>query len=535
MTVTSVFSNRQPGTFCNNYICFIKSAVFAALISVSVPAFSEASSATDILLNLMTDRAKTLASKDYQAPDASLPSELENMGYSQYRAINFLSDRALWKDESLFELQFFHPGFLYKEPVEVRIIDGDGVTTRLDFDPASFEYNDPAKGLARVATPDLGFAGLRIHYPLNSAEYKDEVMVFQGASYFRMVGPGQVYGISARGLAIDTAGASGEEFPSFREFWLLKPTENQGVMHVFALLDSPSVAGAYQFDLRPGATTSVDVEVRLFARKDVDKLGIAPLTSMFHYGENRTRFFDDFRPEVHDSDGLQMLTHNNEWIWRPLTNPTELSIVSLTDENPQGFGLMQRDRNFAHYQDIEARYHDRPGFWVKPLGDWGRGRVELVEIPSQSETNDNIVAYWVPERPFRAGEEVRYRYSLIATNGEVGADAVARVSATRIGWAAIPGESRPPPTSERQFIVEFSGETLNRLSGDSPIEADLSLQSGAYRDLHVTKMPNASGWRVSFKLSPEKANPVDMRLALRWGEQQLSEVWNYVWYPNAVK
>lgn len=535
MTVTSVFSDSCSEAFCNKYIRIIKSVLAAGLFAAATPAFCDPPPATEILLNLMSDRARTLASEEYQAPAPSMPAELEKMGYSEYRAINYLSDKALWKGESLFELQFFHPGFLYKEPVEVRIIDKEGVNTRLDFDPALFEYNQPARGLAEVAKPDLGFAGLRVHFPLNSAKYKDEVMVFQGASYFRMVGPGQVYGISARGLAIDTAGANGEEFPAFREFWLLKPSENQGVMHVFALLDSPSVAGAYQFDLRPGAKTSVDIEARLFARKDVNKLGVAPLTSMFHYGENRTRFFDDFRPEVHDSDGLQMLTNSNEWIWRPLTNPTELSIVSLSDENPRGFGLMQRDRDFASYQDTEARYHERPGFWVKPLGDWGKGRVELVEIPSQSETNDNIVAYWVPEQPFRAGDEVRYRYSLTATDGQPGPELLARATSTRIGWAAIPGESKPPPTTERQFIVDFSGETLNELAADLPIRADLSTQSGAYRDLHVTKLPDASGWRVSFKLSPEKSNAVDMRLTLRWGEQQLSEVWNYVWYPNAVK
>ncbi len=522
---------------CNNYIRQLKIVLTLAMVACCPNATSaaEPESAAQILLNMMADKARGLAAANYAPPVSNLPSELADMSYSRYRAINFKPEQALWRNESLFEVQFFHPGFLYKEPVDIKVIDGQGLNARVDFNPESFNYNGPAKDILNVAKPDFGFAGFRIHYPLNSSQYKDEFVVFQGASYFRLVGPGHVYGMSARGLAIDTAGPNGEEFPVFREFWLLKPQPESAVVSVFALLDSPSVAGAYHFEFHPGVPTSVDVDARLFARTDVGKLGVAPLTSMFHYGENRTMFFDDFRPEVHDSDGLQMLTQSGEWIWRPLTNPTHLSISSLLDENPQGFGLMQRDREFGNYHDVEANYHRRPSFWVKPLSEWGKGRVELVEIPSQSETNDNIVAYWVPEQPLRKGEEARFRYSLTSLDAFPAGHSLAHVASTRIGWAAIPGQDKPPPTSERQFVVDFTGADLDRLAADIPLEASLSVSSGQTRDLHVVRLPAGNGWRVSFKLTPEKQDAVDMRLYLSWGTQRLSEVWNYVWYPNAVR
>src|SRR5690606_23556797 len=283
-------------------------------------------------------------------------------------------------------------------------------------DPDFFIYHGDPVQVPADAISRLGYAGLRVHYPLNKPQYKDEFLVFQGASYFRLVGPGQAYGLSARGLAINTAEASGEEFPAFREFWLIKPAADASRMWFIALLDSPSLTGAYSFELAPGAPTSVRVEARLFPRADITKLGIAPLTSMFFYGENRTRFIDDFRPEVHDSDGLLMQTGAGEWIWRPLANPPELRVTSLQDRNPLGFGLLQRHRNFVTYHDTEAKYVRRASICIEPDGQWGAGRLELVVIPTDSDTNDNIVAYWVPSAPVKAGSDWRFRYKLTTFN-----------------------------------------------------------------------------------------------------------------------
>ncbi len=486
------------------------------------------------LFNAIEARAKSLAQDDFKPIEANIPDELANMNYDQYRSIHFRPEASLWRGESLFEIQLFHPGFLYREPVVLHMASSAGDPS-LKFKQDFFNYVGQAEALAGKAPENIGFAGFRVHYPLNTNEYKDEFLVFQGASYFRLVGPGQVYGLSARGLAIDTAESSGEEFPVFREFWLVKPEPDQTRLVLYALLDSPSVTGAYRFEITPGAPTEMGVEARLFARRDIKKLGIAPLTSMFHHGENTTRFVDDFRPEVHDSDGLLVAAANGEWIWRPLSNHRALRVSSLVDENPRGFGLLQRDRDFNHYLDMEADYELRPSLWVMPQGEWGKGRVELVEIPTDSEVNDNIVAYWVPEQVFKAGETRRFSYRLRTFDQHLAEQGGARVLRTRIGWGAVPGQSNPPPHSKRQFVIDFRGGELENLSADVPLEAELQKNSGTMTDLMVTRLPDQKTWRVSFKLEPEGNNLVDMRMFIKLRDQRLTEVWSYVWYPDAIQ
>ena len=254
--------------------------------------------------------------------------------------------------------------------------------------------------------PDnLGFAGFRIHYPINKPDYHDEVAVFVGASYFRAVGQRMNYGLSARGLAIDTVLPSGEEFPYFRKFWIHEPQPDAKEISLYALLDGPSVAGAYHFVIHPGKETVIDVKLTLFLRKPVAKLGIAPMTSMFHHGENSyAKVMDDFRPEIHDSDGLMIATATGEWIWRPLVNPKTLLVNSFQVNNPAGFGLSQRDLDFDHYQDLESNYENRPSLWISPVGNWGEGRVELIQIPTDKEVYDNIVAFFVPSKLPEKGE-----------------------------------------------------------------------------------------------------------------------------------
>ena len=221
------------------------------------------------------------------------------------------------------------------------------------------------------------------------------MVTFLGASYFRGLAKGQKYGLSARGLAINTAEMIGEEFPIFKEFWLQKPKTKDKVITLYALLDSKSVSGAYRFEIIPGANTIMNIEAHLFPRENIQKIGIAPLTSMFLFGENNKNDFDDFRLEVHDSDGLLVHNGHGEWLWRPLDNSKKLRISSFVDNGVKGFGLLQRDRDLSNYQDFEANYQSRPSAWVEPLENWNDGYVQLVEIPSRQEIHDNIVAYWV--------------------------------------------------------------------------------------------------------------------------------------------
>ncbi len=360
----------------------------------------------------MVEQARNLAAQPYAPLTSQLPQPLADLDYDIYRAIRFQPAQSLWHGERLFEIQFFHLGFLYREPVRIRVVE-DGTVRTLHFNKAMFNYGKTS--LKDQLPTDLGFAGFRIHYPLNRPDYKDEVTVFLGASYFRMVGRNQVYGISARGLAIDTALPEGEEFPAFREFWLVRPAPGATSMTVYALLDSESLTGAYRFHLIPDTETAMDVQTTLFARAEVKRLGIAPLTSMFFVGENQVRSVDDYRPEVHDSDGLFMHTGKDERIWRPLSNPKELRVSSLLDEAPRGFGLLQRDRNFAHYLDLESHFECRPSFWVEPRGgQWGKGAVHLIEIPMDEEIHDNIVAFWVSDQPLKAGESRTFILFLFA-------------------------------------------------------------------------------------------------------------------------
>ena len=485
--------------------------------------------------NAITSRAKLLAEQDYTSIETNLPEVFTDMDYDRYRSIRFRPEASLWRNKSLFELQLFHPGALYREPVALYVTaDSSDTLALVPFKQEYFNYDGPSAPLAGIALGNIGYAGFRIHYPLNSNEYKDEFVVFLGASYFRMVGPGLAYGLSARGLAIDTAEPKGEEYPVFREFWLVKPGPTDTRIVMYALLDSHSITGAYRFEIIPGAPTEMAVEARLFARKDIQKIGIAPLTSMYMWGENHPRFVDDFRPEVHDSDGLLMAASNGEWIWRPISNHRSLRISSLADENPRGFGLLQRDRDFDHYLDTEARYEKRSSIWVIPEGNWGTGHIELVEIPNNSETNDNIVAYWVSAKTMQAGDTATYKYRLRSFGRRLPENFGAKVIRTRIGWGANQGQTNPPPLSKRKFVIDFRGGELNSLSAHLPVIAEIQNSAGIISELTVRQLPDGYTWRVSFKLEPEDDKAADMRLFLKLRDQRLSEVWSFVWYPDSI-
>ena len=480
-------------------------------------------------------RARRLARIAYSPWGPSLPEALTGLSYEQYRSIRFRPEASLWQDKALFAVQFFHPGFLYQEPVRIYVIQDEQISA-LHFDKTLFRYDGSAARVADVVTPELGYAGFRVHYPHKSDGNRQEVVVFLGASYLRLLGPDHVHGLSSRGLAVDIALDSGEEFPAFKEFWLVRPTPAASTLTFFALLDSPSVTGAYRFDLAPSSRTTLDVDARLYARRDVAKLGVAPLSSMFLYGHNRVPTFDDFRPQVHDSDGLLMHTAADEWIWRPLANGPGLQVTSLRDHTPRGFGLVQRDRDFDNYLDLEANYHRRPSEWVAfGDGDWGSGGVELLAIPTDSEFNDNIAAYWVPDQPFLAGDERHYRYRLIAFDSRLEAQTLAQVERTRIGWDALPGQSDRPPRSQRRFIVDFSGGEMPPLESAEQVEPVLDTSAGRIFDLVVQPLPSGRGWRAAFRLAPAGNRPADMRLYLELDGRPLTETWSYVWYPDRVQ
>jgi glucans biosynthesis protein len=358
-------------------------------------------------------RARDLAGAPFEAAAPALPEPLNRLDFDAYRDIRFRPDRALLAGSGgPFRMQLFHLGFLFQRPATVNVIR-DGGADPGRYQPQLFDY-----GRNRIERPlpiNLGFAGFRLHYALNDPRVLDELIAFLGASYFRFLGRDQRYGLSARGLSINVAGAEQpEEFPFFREFWIENPQPGADRATIYGLLDGAAATGAYRFEVYPAAETTVEIAATLFARRSLATVGLAPLTSMFFEGETDRRRADDFRPELHDSDGLLLHTGAGEWIWRPLQNPNRKWVSAFLDNNPRGFGLMQRDRSFESYQDLEAAYHLRPGYWVEPTSGWGEGQVELVELPTNNETQDNVVASWRPRQPFEAGQEITFGYRLRA-------------------------------------------------------------------------------------------------------------------------
>jgi periplasmic glucans biosynthesis protein len=473
--------------------------------------------------------AQERAARDYRPMPETLPATLANLSYDQYRDIRYRPASALWHGQALFEVQFFHRGYRTRQRVNISEVDATGVSP-VAYSAQYFSFGHLLKPPKLPA--DLGFAGFRVHYPLQSPAYKDELIAFLGASYFRVLGRNEHYGASLRGLAIDTAAQSGEEFPAFTDFWLVRPQPGDRALTLYAVLDSKSVAGAYQFQIRPGAITQVEVHCELYPRRAIAKLGVAPVTSMFLYGEDGTgRHLDDYRPQVHDSDGLMTQTGHGEWIWRPLANPRELRVNRFVDENPRGFGLVQRERDFAHYQDLESLYHTRPSYWVEPLGAWGKGGVELVEIPSDEEIHDNIVAYWVPEQSAAAGRTVSFSYLLSAFEASARWPPGARAVATRSGNPAVGDEKGHFGPGARRMMVEFAGGELAGLDSAQPVKAQASADNGQIEALTVQRIPESGVWRVAFVVTPKPKKPVDLHCYLTLYGEVLTETWVYQWTP----
>ncbi len=469
-------------------------------------------------------KAKELAEKPYVRDDGGMPEWLSKLDYDQYREIDFKPEKALWRDEGLpFQIQLLHRGFLFRDRLSINIVD-HGDATRLAYSPELFDYGTNA--VPSPLPPELGFAGLRLHYPLRRDGVYDDFTVFLGASYFRAAGLGQSYGLSARGLAIDTGLPKAEEFPIFREFWIEKPGPDSSVLTLYAILDSASVAGAYRFDIQPGYDLTIEVTNRLFFRRPVERIGIAPLTSMYFHGENTDRFIDDFRPEVHDSDGLLMGRSNGEWVWRSLNNPRQLRISVFRENSPVGFGLLQRDRSPDHYQDFDSTYHLRPNAWVETLGAWGQGAIYLIEIPSDAEKYDNIVSFWVPDQPVKAGAELGFNYRLHFVLDEYMVPRGGKVVATRIGASPV----RSPDKPARRFVVDFASASLKRLSAQARLTADVGHSSGELSNILVEKNDDLGIWRLTFDLAPEEGkDPVELRAVLKSGAAVLTETWIYQW------
>jgi glucans biosynthesis protein len=442
-----------------------------------------------------------------------LPDSLKAIDYDAYRSIRFRPEQSLWRNEpGNFEVQFFHPGFYYGDAVNIwQLRPDESQAQPIAFSRDWFNYGQVPPPPAQAA---LAFTGFRIHAPINTPEYKDEVVVFQGASYFRPLGKGNVYGLSARALAIDLGEPTGEEFPRFTEFYLMHPRANDRAMWVLGLLESERAAGAFAFLVRPGAPTSIEVTAELFLRGTPHVIGLSPLSSMYLFGEESPGRFGDFRPEVHDSDGVLLGSKGGEWLFRPLTNPKRTRVTSLRLDEPVGFGLLQRDRRFESYQDLEARHEDRPSVWIEPVSGFHKGSLRLLEIATRLETDDNIAVAWVPDDTSAEQLSLRYRMRVGSNVGQLHAGGT--VAATRL----------LPEKGNVRFLVDFAGKQLI----DKQTQAVVSAQGGRVLEQHVENNPHLPGVRASFLIQPApEARDVELRAFLQRSGDALTETWSYLW------
>ena len=463
------------------------------------------------------EMARALAARDH-APRAQVPKAWRDLTYDEYRSIWFDTRKALWEGtDKPFRMDLFHPGLYFPRAVEVDVVSAD-MSHRLAFDYDLFGRTDQVPDLP--VDESMGYSGLRLRTRFADEANHREFAVFQGASYFRAIGADNAYGLSARGLALRTGDAEGEEFPEFTRLWVEEPAAGDDAIVLHALMDSPSVTGAYRFRIVPGAATTMEVEATLFPRVDLDHVGLAPLTSMFLYDQTNRWRFKDFRPAIHDSDGLLVWNGAGEMLWRPLANPTTLQVSSFVDENPRGFGLMQRARRLSDFADLEAHYHERPSLWIEPGEAWGRGVVRLVEIPSDKEIYDNVVAYWRPRDPIPAGAEHRLTY--------------------RMRWGGEPATRR----DVARVLDTHMGENFDRDALIAAIDfEDHRLLSGALDDvtIHVSsnrakvspgilqRNPETGGARLAFSFDPRERDAVELRAQLVRDGRPVSEVWMYRW------
>jgi len=475
--------------------------------------------------------ARGLSQKAYQPQPEHLPPAIARLDWDHWEAIRFRDEHSLWARDGLrYQIRFSHLGFRVRKPVRMYMVE-EGRAQELAFDPAMFDYSR-AGVRPQELPPTMGFGGFQVFY---HTDWVRDCAVFQGASYFRATDGDLQYGMSQRGLAIDTGMPQPEEFPDFIAWYLEKPAKDSDALSVYGLLDSPSVAGAYRFVIDVGDTQVMDVDAALYPRKQIERLGIAPGTSMFFAGKNQKNISEDWRPEIHDSDGLQIWSGAGEWIWRPLVNPPGLRVNTFVDDSPRGFGLMQRERRFEQYEDDGVFYEKRPSTWVEPKAGWGRGSVMLVEIPTRDETADNIVAFWNPVDKPQRGQELLYGYRLYWCRHNPVSSPLAL---GRYTWAGIGGVIGQPRTHfSWRFVVDFFGGDLSLLAGNERVVPVISTSRGRIEIPSARILRPENGWRAMFDLAPndESVEPINLRLYLALDGQPLSETWLYQYTPPSTE
>ena len=466
--------------------------------------------------SMVTEAARSLSKRPFKSLGADIPGMFRDLSYEQYATIRERPGTAIWAAENTgFSIAPLHRGFIFSSPMEISLVY-DASARRVIYDQALFDFGQLA---APSNIGDLGFSGFRV-LAQGQGGFSERA-IFQGASFFRALAPGQTFGTMARAMSIKTADPRGEEFPAFRSVWIERPTLAAGALVIHALIDSESVTGAYRFTLRPGDATIIDTECTLFARVAVDSLGLATMSATHLSGPLDERRDDDLRPSVSEATGLQMLTGKGEWLWRPVANRNTLQISTFVDESPRGFGFLQRDRNFDHYQDDDQHYETRPSLWIEPIGDWSAGGVQLVEIPSVSEANDNIISFWKPKQPLAAGSETFFAYRQFWCWNPPEQPPLAIATQSRSG--------RGSSSKRRRFVVEFAGDILSAPENSEALKANLSAAPGSIVAVRTFTSTDKKTCRVLFEIDPGNETYCEMRLVLEAGGKPMSETWLNRW------
>ncbi len=480
-------------------------------------AFGEVMPAVESVFDSAARQAELLARSPYSPPSRDLPPAFDSLDYDGFRKVRPNPPTAVWRAAGEpFAILPLPRGSLYREPVTIHLVEDGVVRPVTDVSPfVDFTHHDSAPLADRAA---LGVSGLRVLHAFGQPEPAPEAAVFQGASYFRAVARDLAYGLSARALAVDAFTTEGEEFPRFTDFWVIKPTAAPDEVTLVALIDSQSLTAAYEFRVRPGDETVMDVRAAIHPRREIREIGLAPMSSMFLQGAADRGSRDDFREALHDSDGLAIEMANGERVWRPVTNPARFQVSSFAADHVRGFGLLQRERNFSAYNDFEARYHKRPSLWVEPVGDWGRGQVVLAEIPTANEYADNVAALWRPAEAAQPGSAIRLAYRLTWNAAGPQAPGLSVVKGTRSG--ATPGG--------RRFVVDFAGAD----AWPAGAQPDVWASAGTIENTHVVEDAETGIRRLVFDLKTQGANVVELRALLRADTTPLTETWLFRWTPD---
>jgi len=475
--------------------------------------------------DLLADRARALAMAPHVPTPVEQPEVLERIDYDAHWRIRFRPEATVMAGAT--PVQFFHLGTYFRQPVKMFVTEGD-TARKVTYDSAFFDM--PSNSPARDLTRGTGFAGFRLMRP----DLQSDWISFLGAAYFRTDGALRQYGQSARGLAIDSGLGTPEEFPRFTEFYIGEAPDGRVAIH--ALMDSPRVTGAYRMLVSnvEGRGQVMEIDSRLYFRDAVERLGVGPLTSMFWYSETNRFQSADWRPEVHDTDGLMMHTGAGEHIWRPLNNPARVVTSSFSDDNPRGFGLIQRDRAFANYEDDGVFYDKRPSVWVEPTHGWGKGAVQLVEIPTDDEIHDNIVAFWNPADTPKAGTELRFGYRLHWTDTAPVAMDLARTVATRFGNGGVPGHPRPKDLIK--VVIDFEGPAVKGLGQQDGVTPEITAPEGVeIVNPYTLPVVGTDRWRLVFDVrAPDGTETVDLRAWLSRAGAPLTETWLGQMHPAQI-